>query len=202
MTISHDENSTRGGTRKGAGRKAFYNEPTTVLRVPVSKVQSIKDWLLARPLLTDLNSTLLIQPVEITTELYEIPVMLNRVSAGFPSPAADYVERTIDLNKELIGENKTSTFIVTVESRSMLNIGIDIDDRLIVDRSITPKHRSIVLALINGEYTVKRLIIEGEGDNRKVWLSAENPEYESIYPKEGDDFRVWGVVKHVLKALI
>ena len=137
--------------------------------------------------------------IDSTGEPLSIPLAQTRVAAGFPSPAADYVERTIDLNKELIGESKCSTFIVTVESRSMLNVGIDIDDRLIVDRSITPQNEDIVLALLNNEFTVKTLIIEGTGADRKVWLRAENPEYPSIYPKEGDDLRVWGVVKHVLK---
>ncbi|WP_410211556.1 LexA family protein [Aquirhabdus sp.] len=140
-----------------------------------------------------------IKPVEITTETYHIPIALERVSAGFPSPATEYMDGSIDLNKHLI-KNKKSTFIVRVNSMSMRDAGISIDDELVVDRSITAECGDVVIALINNEFTVKTLMIEAlESDQQKVWLRAENPEFKSIYPRENEDIEVWGVVTSVIK---
>ncbi len=140
-----------------------------------------------------------IQPVVITTETYDIPLALERVSAGFPSPAAEYMDGGIDLNKHLI-KNLKSTFIVRVNSMSMRDAGISVDDELVVDRSVTAECGDIVIALINNEFTVKTLMIEArEPDQRKVWLRAENPAFKSIYPRENEDIEVWGVVTFVMK---
>lgn len=125
-----------------------------------------------------------------------VPYALEKISAGFPSPAQDYVDKALDMNEHLI-KNETATFIVKVASLSMLNAGIDIDDELIVDRSLDAKHGDIVVALIDNEFTVKRLMIE---ESRK-WLKAENPEYKNIYLSEEQELIIWGVVTCVIKMI-
>lgn len=124
----------------------------------------------------------------------QIPLATERVQAGFPSPAQDYVDKTLDLNEHLI-KNPDATFIVRVNSLSMLGIGLDINDELIVDRSLEAKHRDIVIALIDNDFTVKRLMIE----NGQHWLKTENPEYSDIYLDESQELIIWGVVTHALK---
>lgn len=118
----------------------------------------------------------------------------ERLSAGFPSPAQDYVDKSIDMNQHLI-KNPTATFIAKVNSASLRDIGIDIDDEVIVDRSLDAKHRDIVLALIDNDFTLKRLMIEG---NRR-WLKAENPDYPNIYLNDGQELVIWGVVTCCVK---
>lgn len=203
-----DQSKLHGGTRQGAGRKALYSEPTTTIRVPESKVIDIKDWLNGksnqlhanRPQ-PDLSQALIYQPIIITTQRYDIPRALERVAAGFPSPAEGLIDEGVDLNEHLI-RNARTTFLVKVKSQSMLNVGIDINDELVVDRSIQPEHRHIVVALYNNSFTVKRLMLEGSGDAKKVWLKAENPDFESIYPQEGEELIIWGVVSYNLKNMI
>ncbi|MGU3311839.1 LexA family protein [Acinetobacter sp. M5A5_2a] len=123
-----------------------------------------------------------------------VPYALEKISAGFPSPAQDYVDKALDMNEHLI-KNETATFIVKVASQSMLNAGIDINDELIVDRSLDAKHGDIVVALIDNDFTVKRLMIE----ESKKWLKAENPEYKNIYLTDGQELIIWGVVTHIIK---
>ncbi|WP_151762183.1 LexA family protein [Acinetobacter seifertii] len=123
-----------------------------------------------------------------------IPYALEKINAGFPSPAQDYIDKALDMNEHLI-KNETATFIVKVASLSMLNAGIDIDDELIVDRSLDAKHGDIVVALIDNDFTVKRLMIDESGQ----WLKAENPEYKNIYLQEGQELIIWGVVTCIIK---
>jgi len=124
-----------------------------------------------------------------------IPLYLCRVSAGFPSPASEYVERDIDLNEWLI-KNKLATYIVRVEGDSMTG-EIHPEDRLIVDRSLEPRHRDVVIACIDGEMLVKRLIIE-EG---RHFLVAENPEFPAIELNGDREMIIWGVVTHSIHRL-
>lgn len=186
--------SNHGGSRQGSGRKALYEEPTKVIRVPESRVVEIKHFLAEnkKPIFNDVASITQVDP----TTFMRIPLASEKVSAGFPSPAQDYIERTLDMNEHLI-KNEAATFVVTVSSRSMLGAGIDIDDELIVDRSLEAKHEDIVLAWIDNEFTVKRLMIE-EGKSR--WLKAENPDYPNIHFHDGQEVVVWGVVTFVLKS--
>lgn len=123
-----------------------------------------------------------------------IPYAIEKISAGFPSPAQDYIDKRLDMNEHLI-KNECATFIVKVGSLSMLNAGIDIDDELIVDRSLDAKHQDIVVALIDNDFTVKRLMIDESGR----WLKAENPDYKNIYFTEGQELIIWGVVTFILK---
>jgi DNA polymerase V len=139
-----------------------------------------------------LSEALSIKQVIPTTHML-VPYALEKISAGFPSPAQDYIDKALDMNEHLI-KNETATFIVKVASLSMLNAGIDIDDELVVDRSLEAKHNDIVVALIDNDFTVKRLMI----DERK-WLKAENPEYKNIYLSDGQELIIWGVVTYILK---
>ena len=123
----------------------------------------------------------------------EIPLVESKVKAGFPSPAEDYLDKKIDLNKELI-QHPAATFFVRVSGDSMRDAGIHSGDMLIVDRAIKPGNKKVVVALLNGEFTVKRLLKKGN----KIELVAENPEYETITVTEDSDFEIWGVVTNVI----
>lgn len=125
---------------------------------------------------------------------FSIPLFLARISAGFPSPADDYIEESLDLNKYLI-KKPAATFMVKVKGDSMSGAGIENGDLLIIDRSITAKHNSIVVAMLNGAFTVKRLIKRGGA----TFLKPENQKYKEIMIEESHDFEVWGVVAHVIK---
>ncbi len=150
----------------------------------------IKPYLQKGLVLSEVMSIKLVVP---TTHML-VPFALEKISAGFPSPAQDYIDKVLDMNEHLI-KNETSTFIVKVASLSMLNAGIDIDDELIVDRSLDAKHGDIVIALIDNEFTVKRLMIDEKGQ----WLKAENPDYKNIYLADGQELIIWGVVTHIIK---
>ena len=193
-----------GGVRENAGRKAQFNEPTKVIRVPESQVNFIKNWLLNNVKtnnLTDFNSKLNVQQVHPNNDkIYQIPLATERVAAGFPSPAQDDIEQALDLNEYLI-RNENATFIVKANSLSMLDAGIDINDPLIVDRSIPAKSGDIVIALIDNDFTVKRLMIDSQFQPPKVWLKAENPDYQNIYIEEGQELVIWGVVTYNLKRM-
>jgi len=124
------------------------------------------------------------------------PIFIATVPAGFPSPAADYEEGKLDLNRHLI-RNPAATFFVRVTGDSMLKAGIHGGDLLIVDRSIEPRDKSVVIAAVNGELTVKRIRIR----RNKVTLVAENDAYRSQEIDEKMEFEVWGVVTNVIHAL-
>ena len=181
-------NSTHGGFRAGAGRKK--SEETKVIRVPESKILDIKEYLKSLKKENEIDDIRQFDPI---TKM-EIPLVIERVQAGFPSPAQDYIDKKLDLNEFLIN-NANATFIVRANSLSMLNAGIDINDALIVDRSIEAQHRDIVIACVDNEFTVKRLIIDAKG----CWLKAENEGYPDIHPLEGQQFEIWGVVTNVIK---
>ncbi len=119
-----------------------------------------------------------------------------KVSAGFPSPAADYEEDKLDLNKYLI-KHPAATFFVRVTGDSMMGAGIYSGDLLVVDRSLEPRDKSVVIAVIDGELTVKRIRI---GKN-KITLEPENENYSVQQITEDTDFQVWGVVTNVIHAL-
>ena len=190
--------------RSNAGRKAQFSEPTKVIRVPESQVDFIKNWLLNNvktDTRTDLIGQMRIQNVQVKNDrIYHIPLATERVAAGFPSPAQDHVEQSLDLNEFLI-RNENSTFIVKANSLSMLDAGIDIDDPLVVDRSLTAKSGDIVIALIDNDFTVKRLMIDHHFSPPKVWLKAENPDYQNIYITDGQELQIWGVVTYNLKPM-
>lgn len=124
----------------------------------------------------------------------ELPLVEDTVSAGFPSPADDYLEERLDLNKALI-HNKSATFYARVKGDSMQMAGISDGDLLIIDKSKTPVNGSIVVCLIDGEFTVKRF--EKQGDT--YWLMPENPRYSPIRLKPENNVTIWGVVTYTIK---
>ena len=115
------------------------------------------------------------------------------VKAGFPSPAMDYLEERIDLNKEFI-KHPLSTFIIDCSGDSMINAFIPPKARLIVDRSINPKNGDIVLAVLNGEFTVKFL----KKNDLKCWLVPANSKYREIEVTDEMNMQIWGVVINII----
>ena len=136
-----------------------------------------------------------IYPYSRTGELKR-PLFACSVSAGFPSPADDYIEGKLDLN-ELMGANPAATFFVRVAGDSMTGAGIHHQDILVVDRSLEPISGKVVIAVINGELTVKRLHRKGE----TLCLKAENPDYPDILINEGTTCEIWGVAAFVVHSL-
>lgn len=122
-----------------------------------------------------------------------LPEMSAGVQAGFPSPAEDYVEKHLDLN-ELVIRHPAATFYVRVEGDSMRDAGIQSGDLLVVDRSLEPANGKIVVAVVNGEFTVKRIKVDGSG----LSLVPENANYPSMPVSAEADFQVWGVVTYVI----
>ena len=125
-----------------------------------------------------------------------IPLLTDSVSAGFPSPADDYTEENIDLNDHLI-RNPFSTFFLRVKGDSMINSGIHDKDLIIVDKSLNPKPGNIVIAMIDGEFTVKRFSIK----NNKLYLKAENRNYPDFNLEDYSDVHIWGVVIYSIHTL-
>ncbi|NMM38598.1 MAG: translesion error-prone DNA polymerase V autoproteolytic subunit [Glaciimonas sp.] len=123
-------------------------------------------------------------------------MFLEKIPAGFPSPASDYIEAGLDLNAYLVA-HKASTFVFQVKGDSMSGIGILDGDKLTVDRSIEPRHKHIIVAVLNNEFTVKRLYRWGG----VIELRAENPAYAPIRCKDFEEIQVWGVVTGVLRKL-
>lgn len=121
---------------------------------------------------------------------------IGSISAGFPSPADDHLDNSIDLNKEFI-TNKNSTYFGRVNGDSMEGAGIHHGDLLIIDKSLEPLSNRIAVCFLDGEFTVKRLKI----DNDIIWLIAENSKYQPIKVTKENDFLIWGIVKHVIKTI-
>jgi DNA polymerase V len=122
-----------------------------------------------------------------------LPLFEAGVKAGFPSPAEDEMGAPLNLHTYLI-PHPTSTFFVRAVGDSMTGAGIFSGDLLIVDRSLTASHGKIVIALLNGQFTVKRLII----DKETICLKAENPLYPPIYIQKEEELTLWGVVTYVI----
>ncbi|HSH20113.1 MAG TPA: translesion error-prone DNA polymerase V autoproteolytic subunit [Draconibacterium sp.] len=129
-----------------------------------------------------------------TESNFELPLVEATISAGFPSPAEDYSEARLDLNKELV-TNESATFYARVRGDSMTLAGISDGDLLIIDKSKTPVNGSIVVCLIDGEFTVKRLQKKGN----QFWLMPENDNYLPIKIKPENDVTIWGVVTYTIK---
>lgn len=129
------------------------------------------------------------QNIKIAVTLVE-----SSISAGFPSPADEYMEQALDLNKFLI-EHPSATFMAWVSGDSMIGAGIFNKDLLIIDRSLEPRHNSIVLAHLNGEFTLKRLIKTG----KRVFLCPENSKYKPVEVLEDMEFKIWGVLRHSIR---
>ena len=123
----------------------------------------------------------------------KIPLFTTGISAGFPSPADDFIDKTLDLNEFLI-THPSATFFVRVEGTSMIEAGINPGDILIVDKALEPRPGSIVIAVLDGEFTVKRYQISGG----RYYLLAANPDFKPIEIKENMMVEIWGVVTYVI----
>lgn len=167
---------SHGGKREGAGRpkgSGKYAIETTPIRVPNDKISIIEN------ILNGVS--------------YSLPIFTNKVSAGFPSPADDHSDQKLDLNSYLI-KKPSSTFFVRVTGDSMINVGINPGDILVVDRSIEPRHNKIVIASVDSEMTVKRLYKK----DGKLCLLAENSKYPPIIIGNESELQIWGIVTSVI----
>ena len=117
------------------------------------------------------------------------------IKAGFPSPAEDYISDTLDLNKHLVS-HPTSTFYARVVGDSMIEEGIEENDMLVVDRSLEPEDGDLAVCCLDGEFTLKRINIS----KGSITLMPSNQHYEPIVVEPDDDFTVWGIVTHTIKA--
>tara|TARA_B110000444_G_C18830641_1_gene593044 strand:- start:424 stop:996 length:573 start_codon:yes stop_codon:yes gene_type:complete len=176
-----------GGFRMGAGRKVGtgkYSEPTKVMRVPASKVTDIERYILRQQLQnvdTIFNAKILAKQF--------LPFFAHKVPAGFPSPADDHVEKKLDLNEYLINQ-KEATFFITIKGDSMIDASIHDGDIVIVDRSKQARIGDIVLASIDGEFTVKTLAKHLSQPR----LVPANKQYKYIDITENMEFEIWGVI--------
>jgi DNA polymerase V len=134
-------------------------------------------------------------PIEVR-QAATVPLMAASAACGFPSPADDYLDRPLDFNDLLI-ENPAATFAVRIAGESMMGAGLFPGDIAIVDRSRTAVDGSIVLALLAGEFTIKRY----RKRHARIWLQAENPKYQDIQLDEESAFEVWGVIAKSIRML-
>ena len=185
---------SHGGARKGAGRKknsGSFKEETKVIRVPISLVDSLIPTIEVYK--SQVKSKVEVFLTKDNPSELSIPIFTSRVQAGFPSPADDHLEDALDLNTHLI-HHKEATFFVKAQGDSMLGAGIQQGDILIVDKSLSAKSGKIVIAVVDGEFTVKRL----HKYKGNITLKAENPDFEDIKIGGTDELIIWGVVTSVI----
>ena len=137
-----------------------------------------------------------LQSLAHSTSLQEIPFFSCRIAAGFASPADDHLDNPIDLNKLMVPK-PAATFMLTVEGDSMIGAGIHDGDLLIIDRSKTATNGSVVIAVVHGELTVKRLQRDAAG----IQLVPENPAFQPILISDESELVIWGCVTHAIHNL-
>lgn len=125
-----------------------------------------------------------------------LPFAIERIQAGFPSPAEGTFDKAIDLNKELI-KHPASTFLGRVKGNSMRDAGIEDGDILIIDKSLQPRNGDVAVCFLDGEFTVKRIRLDKK--ENALWLVPENPQYSSIKVTSENDFIIWGIVVYSIK---
>ena len=123
-------------------------------------------------------------------------IINSGIAAGFPSPADDFKQNRISLDSELV-KNKEATFFARVSGQSMIGAGLDDNDLLVIDRSIEPENNKIAVCFIDGEFTVKRLLIKAG----KLWLQPENSDFKAIEITDDNEFVIWGIVTNVIKKV-
>ncbi len=192
----------RGGKRVGAGRKTGtgkFKEPTEVVRLPASQLPMVKDFLAAyqrKKVAADLSANLdvvgdIILPM-LGSKPIKLPLFLSKVPAGFPSPAEEHVEKRLDPSEFLI-DQKDATFFVTIQGYSMIDVGLLPGDKAVIDRSKLASIGDIVLAVIDGEFTIKTLARKKDGTPRLLPANSTGA-FNPIEIKEGMNFEIWGVV--------
>jgi DNA polymerase V len=172
------------------GRPA--GEPTKVVRLPLPVAVLAKRLADKTLRAGDINAFLDVEPQRAAA----VPLMASPATCGFPSPADDYLDRPLDFN-ELLIENPAATFAVRIAGESMTGIGLFPGDIAVVDRARTAVDGSIVLALLGGEFAIKRYRRKGA----RVWLQAENPAFKDIKLNEDSAFEVWGVIAKSIRML-
>lgn len=133
-------------------------------------------------------------PVSVATKL-KLHLVDGGISAGFPSPAQDFVDLSIDLNKELV-KHPSATFFGRVKGESMKDLGINNGDLVIIDKSLEPKNGSIAVCYLDGEFTMKTI----RKEQGCCWLVPANDAYKPIKVTEENDFLIWGIVVHLVKS--
>lgn len=189
----------QGGKRAGAGRKsAFGGDKTVAIRVPEPLRPIIDNWLSDYKQLRTVSTSEIEDFRLLSDNLTDasLPLFAGRVPAGSPVAADDLKEADVDLNTHLTSR-PASSFLVTVKGESMINAGIHDGDMLVVDRSREPRNGKVVVAVVNGELTVKRLEKTASG----IRLLPENPAFSPIDVPEEASFFIWGVVTSVIHSV-
>lgn len=198
MNDDHTLLSKRGGKRSDAGRKlgtGKFGEPTTALRIPSSQEPVIKDFLAAyqrKKLIADLDAIVEFEFPLMDTQPISLPLYSSKVSAGFPSPAEEHIEKRLDPSEFLI-DQKDATFFVTIQGFSMIDIGLLPGDKAVIDRSKLASVGDIVLAVLDGEFTIKTFARKKDGALRLLPANSSGA-YSPIEITEDMSFEIWGVV--------
>lgn len=186
------KNSVGGGRKVGTGK---FREPTSVLRIPTSQAPMIKDFLAAyqrKRLSSDLDAISEITLPALHSHPIKLPLYSSKVSAGIPSATEDHVEKRLDPSEFLI-DQRDSTFFVTIQGYSMMDVGLLPNDKAVVDRSKIASIGDIVLAVLNGEFTIKTLSRNKNGAVRLLPANSTGA-YSPIEISEEMHFEIWGVV--------
>lgn len=183
---------THGGRRAGAGRKkgSGVKEPSVVMRIPQSQQATVRELINLYRSSGPMPANF-VRPA-LSLKDTSLPLFSSKVAAGFPSPADEHVEKRLDPNDFLI-DNEEATFFVTIEGQSMIDAGLLPGDKVVVDRSKNARKNHIVLAVVDGEFTIKRLSKDANG---RPLLIPENSTgaYQPIQIKDSMQFEIWGVV--------
>jgi DNA polymerase V len=188
--------SKRGGKRKGAGRKKQYEDAKVTVRIP----ESIKETVLTMREYTKHHIDFSVIPVDAmmaaeALSSQPIPLYSSAVAAGFPSPADDHVDKRLDLNEHFI-HSPASTFFLRATGDSMNQAGIIDNTILQVDKSLPVQQHDIVVATVDGEFTVKRYRKDGQG-RVGLYPDSSNPIHQPIFCTKGRDISIWGVVSAI-----
>lgn len=189
-------NTSHGGARTGSGRKpgfgAYGGESTKPIRVPESQVETVVAFLEAYRQPTVVEDP---RPVSVHSTI-RLTSFASRIPCGFPSPAQDYLDESVDLNAALVVQgHEAATFVLRVKGASM-SPSIADGDRVVVDRALTAQHGDVVIAVLNDDLTCKRLWKE----QGQTALVADNTTFKPIVMTEGDELEIWGVVTHCLRS--
>jgi DNA polymerase V len=195
---------TQGGKRANAGRKAgsnVYGETTTPLRIPNSQISFIKDYLKSctnKQASEPFNSSGFMRVDKTLVGNQALPLYSSKVPAGFPSPADDHIEKRLNINDYLI-QQADATFLVTISGLSMRDAGLLPKDIAVVDRSKVAAIGNIVVAIVDGEFTIKTLGLTEKGS---PLLIPANPDFQPIEITESMQFEIWGVVTGSIRKFI
>jgi len=200
--MDQESKKTKGGKRPGAGRKPGSTtrlEKTVVIRIPASQKPVVSQWVEAYAkqekslqLKENLDTVTLFNQPEEDVQAVNLPLFQSKVPAGFPSPADDHIESRLDPNAYLI-DQADSTFFVTIQGESMIEAGLMPGDKAVVDKGKVPVLGDIVLAMIDGEFTIKTLARQKNG-NPKLLPANASGKYSPILIEPPMQFEVWGVV--------